>query len=75
MIKDKVVLEDVGVGENGAKAQFALEYSSALPRTRLQRNMLMNLGDMLKKRHGIQTCRQNLSLQRKLLLQDFLIAC
>jgi hypothetical protein len=38
------VLEDVGVGENGAKAQIALKYSHACWRIKLQKN-IYELGD------------------------------
>jgi hypothetical protein len=31
----KVVLKDMGVGENGAKAQIALKYSPTYPKIRL----------------------------------------
>ncbi len=36
----EVVLEDMGVGENGAKAWVALEYSLAHPETRLWKRCL-----------------------------------
>jgi len=39
-VKAEVVLEDVGVGENGAKVRVVLEYSFAHPITRLQKKCL-----------------------------------
>jgi hypothetical protein len=36
----KVVSEDVGARENGAKVRVALKYSLACPRTRLQKRHL-----------------------------------
>ncbi len=39
-VKAGVMLEDVGVRENGAKVQVVLKYSLAHPTTRLQRKHL-----------------------------------
>jgi hypothetical protein len=39
-MRTKVVLEDVGVGENGAKVQIALEYSPTYPKITLWKKHL-----------------------------------
>jgi hypothetical protein len=39
-MRTKVVLEDMGVGENGAKVQIALKYSPTYPKIRLWRKHL-----------------------------------
>ncbi len=49
-MKVKVVLKDVGVGENGAKSWIALEYSHARLRIKLQKN-IYEPGDHVGKRH------------------------
>jgi hypothetical protein len=39
-MKIKVVLKNVGAGENGAKTQASQEYSPTCPRTKLQNKRL-----------------------------------
>ncbi len=41
-MKIEVVLEDMGVGENGAKTQVVWEYSFTHPKTKLQKKTFMN---------------------------------
>jgi len=41
-VKIEVVLEDMGVGENGAKVQVAWEYSFTHPKTKLQKKAFLN---------------------------------
>jgi len=40
MVKVEVVLEDVGVGENGAKAHVAQKYYPARPKITFQKKQL-----------------------------------
>jgi hypothetical protein len=43
-VKTKVVSKDMSAGENGAKAQIALEYFFAHPKTKLWRRHLWARG-------------------------------
>ncbi len=44
-MKVEVVLEDMGVGENGAKTQVVWKYSFTHPKTKLQKKNIYELED------------------------------
>ncbi len=71
-MKANVVVEDVGVGDNGAKAWDAWEYSPAHPKKTTEK-AFMNWRILMGKKHWAQICRQNLGSQKELFLQVFLI--
>jgi hypothetical protein len=71
----KVVSDDVGVGENGAKAWTNQEYSLAQRKVKLQSKHLWVGGSCWGKRMELELANKAWVHKKKLLLQVFLVAC